>query len=170
MVEVQTQPNVDLDIAGMDFHGPVAELLRHVEALREASAALDEPLAKIEIRAGIEVVTERRAILGAQVLSNLVLPVDVVGDHDVGADAVGDERDVDARVRPEEPIPMWADLGTEIQPEIVLVRLLLDAQAGLDIQELVCLGEHVDQLDAGRAGNEIAEPRNGEAGTEAAPV
>lgn len=98
----------------MDSHGPVAELLRHIEALREASAAFDEPLAKIEIRACIEVVTERRAVLGAQVLSNLVLPVDVVGDHDVGADAVGDQREVDTRVRPEESIPVRPDLWTEI--------------------------------------------------------
>src|SRR5215831_3423252 len=105
-MEVEPESGVELEIAGMNLHGSVAELLRNVEALRVAGATGDEPLSEVEIRRRIEVITKRGAMLLAQALPNVVLAIGVIWNHDVGADLVIDQSHVGAHMRPEEAVSL----------------------------------------------------------------
>src|SRR5262249_33470671 len=103
--EVCSNPGIDLDVARVDGDGALPELLRHVEGLRKARPAFDEPVAEVQIGTGVQVVADGRPVQGAKGLANLVLAIEVVGNHDVGADAVVDVCDVGPHMRPEES---WA--------------------------------------------------------------
>src|SRR5206468_1448840 len=121
VVEVCSQSDVDLDVAGLDGHGTATELLGHIEGLREARATLNEPVPKVEVRACVQVVTEHGTVFRVQILPNLLLAIGIVGDHNVSADAIVDERHMGTDVRPEESVPLWADFGTDVQTEVTLV-------------------------------------------------
>src|SRR6185503_5693482 len=142
--EIESEPDVGLEVLGRDLHRSLAELLRDVEALEVAHPGLDrEPVANVPVHPDREVVAEAELVLAAQALADLLLAVGVVRHHDIGADSVVDQRDMGADVRPDETVSLGTETSSEIEAEVGLVGLLLDAQPGDLIPELAVLVQEV---------------------------
>jgi hypothetical protein len=157
-VERNPESQEHLNVLWVNSDRAFAELLRDRETLQISNSAIkSDGVRKVQIDPYGKVIPKGGVSFVPQLLADFFFAIVVVGNNDIRRNLVIDESDVHPRMGSKEFAPVPTDLCAQIEPEVVLIRLLLQAKLCEIIDERLGMVKQIDYLKPGGPCDDVSK-------------